>query len=223
MTEYYYVAIAFALQLLSCFVAYQYLSNRTDGEIKFKDLFRVKFTLTPALAMGAVFAISAFIMCYCFLLNDDTFLRSWMNAEVFIWLAIVAYIDKKERIIPNHMIVIGLAFWAVLLLLEIFLAKTPWKDILMFTAVGGVAVGGVLFIIALFAKNGFGMGDVKMFFLLGLLYGLTDTYAILLFSIIIMAIVSLILLAIKKVNVKTAIPMAPFVVLGFILCILAGM
>jgi prepilin signal peptidase PulO-like enzyme (type II secretory pathway) len=38
-----------------------------------------------------------------------------------------------------------------------------------------------------------------------------------------MALVSLILLALKKVTVKTAVPVAPFVVLGFILCIIAGM
>lgn len=223
MTDLQYTAIALVCQLLSCFVAYQYLSNRSNGEIKYKNLLTLKFNLMPALIMGAVFVISAFIMCYCFLLGDNRFVRSLMNAEVFVWLSILAYIDTKERIIPNHMIVVGLAFWAVLVLVDIFVGGTPWQSVLVYSLIGGVVCGGILLIVALIAKSALGMGDVKMFTVIGLLYGFNDTYSILLFSIVIMAIVSIGLLIAKKATRKTAVPMAPFVVAGFLLSILAGM
>ena len=49
------------------------------------------------------------------------------------------------------------------------------------------------------------------------------TYGILMFSVIAMGIVSIILLIAKKVTMKSTIPMAPFVILGFLLSIFAGM
>ena len=92
----------------------------------------------------------------------------------------------------------------------------------MFSIVGA-GISFILLIIALIVKSALGMGDVKMFLVIGLLYGLVDTYSILLFSIIVMAIVSIILLLIKKATRKTAIPMAPFTAIGFLLSILAGL
>ena len=103
------------------------------------------------------------------------------------------------------------------------MGDTPWLQLLAFSGIGGIVCGGVLFIIALIAKSALGMGDVKLFLVLGLLYGLTDAYGILLFSVIAMGIVSIILLIAKKVTRKSTIPMAPFVIIGFLLSILAGM
>ena len=57
---------------------------------------------------------------------------------------------------------------------------------------------------------------------LGLLYGLSDVYYILLLSLVMMAVVSLVLLLLKKVTAKTAVPMAPFVVLGFLVFLFCG-
>ena len=66
------------------------------------------------------------------------------------------------------------------------------------------------------------MGDVKMFFVIGLLYGLENTYTILLVSMLIMAIVSVILLITKKATKKSAVPMAPFVAVGLLINIILG-
>ena len=79
-----------------------------------------------------------------------------------------------------------------------------------------------MLLIALIVKSALGMGDVKLFTVLGLIYGLSITYSILLFTIIIMAIISIILLIAKKVTRKTAIPVGPFTIIGFLLCMLAG-
>lgn len=221
MTDFYYAMIAILLQLASSFAAYQYISNRVAGDIK-PNIFRVKFQPSNAAFMAAVFVISVFITCHCFLMGDSRFIRSLMNSEVFIWLGILGYVDLKERIIPNHMIGVGLIFWGCLVLVDIFIGKTPWQRVILYSLIGGVVCGGILLIVALLSKSALGMGDVKMFTVLGLLYGLNDAYSILLFSIVIMAVVSIVLLIAKKVTRKTAIPMAPFVAAGFLLSILAG-
>ena len=66
------------------------------------------------------------------------------------------------------------------------------------------------------------MGDVKMFFAIGLTYGANNTYEILLLSLVVMALVSIMLLVMKKATKKTAIPMAPFVLLGLYSSIMLG-
>ena len=168
-------------------------------------------------------AISILTYMYSFFVSDSTFLKAFMNAEVILWLQVLGLIDLKEKIIPNRLVVTGIAFWAMLMLIEIFIAHTSWQQLLLFSLTGAGVCGGVLFVIALIVKSALGMGDVKMFFVIGLLYGLSNTYSILLFSVLVMAIVSIVLLIMKKVTRKTAIPMAPFVAFGFLLNVLMGM
>lgn len=223
MTQIIHIMVACAIQLLTGILAYQYLSHRIDGKCQSKEFLRLKFDFALLMVVLVAFFISVFIFCKGYLLESEAFMRALMNAEVMMWLSIIGYIDARERIVPNSLIGIGLLFWLVLMLLDIFVGGTPWLQLLVFSGIGGIVCGGVLFIIALIAKSALGMGDVKLFLVLGLLYGLTDAYGILLFSVIAMGIVSIILLIAKKVNRKSKIPMAPFVIIGFLLSILAGM
>lgn len=224
MTEIHMILLAAVIQLLTALVAYQYISHRVDGQCRIKAMLKPVFEFKCLVVMLIAFFVAMFVFLREYLLdNDPSFTRAIMNAEVFLWLTVLGYVDLREKIIPNHMIGIGLLFWLVLMILEIVLAKTYWKDLLMFSVLGGAICGGVLLVIALIVKTALGMGDVKMFFVLGLLYGVTDTYGILLFSMVIMGVISILLLLTKKVTTKTAIPMAPFVVIGFLLSILAGM
>lgn len=223
MTQIHKILIAAAIQLLTALLSYQYLSHRVDGQCQMKAMLKPVFEFKCLVVMLISFFLAMLVFLKGFLLENDPFMRAIMNAEVFLWLTVLGYVDLREKIIPNHMIGIGLLFWLVLMILEIAVAKTPWKDLLMFSVLGGAICGGVLLVIALIVKTALGMGDVKMFFVLGLLYGVSDTYGILLFSVLIMGVISIALLLMKKVTTKTAIPMAPFVVVGFLLSIFAGM
>ena len=222
MTDIHYLIIALLLQFASalgtCFYMTRVCNGVPEGEAP-----RRKLDLTSLLVGSVGFTGSIYIFTNGFLLSDHALMRAFMNAEVFIWLVALGYIDIKERIIPNKMILVGLVFWGILLLVDIFVAGNNWLEVLVFSALGGLLCGGILAVVSLIVKNALGMGDVKMFFVLGLLYGITDTYSILLFSMMIMAAVSIILLILKKVTTKTAVPMAPFVAIGFMLSIIAGM
>ncbi len=223
MTSVIFTVIACAVQLLTVVLAYQYLSHRVDGKCVVREFLRFKYEFKPFIVMLAAFFASVFVFVFGFIFKEDSFMRAFMNAEVMTWLCVIGYIDACEYIIPNSFIGIGLLFWLGLMLLEIFAGGTPWLQLLVFSGIGGFACGGLLFVIALIVKSALGMGDVKMFFVLGLLYGLMDTYGILLFSVIAMGIVSIVLLIAKKVTTKSTIPMAPFVIIGFLLSVIAGM
>lgn len=223
MTQTSLIIVACAIQLFTGAAAYQYLVHRVDGKCQMKTFFQPKYEFVPFLVILIAFFAAAFVFLRGLLGNNEGFMRALMNAEVMLWLSVLGYIDAQERIIPNSLIGIGLLFWLVLMLIDIFAGGTPWQKLLVFSGIGGFACGGLLFILAVIMKSALGMGDVKMFFVLGLLYGLTDTYGILLFSVIAMGVVSIALLIAKKVTTKSTIPMAPFVVFGFFLSILAGM
>lgn len=223
MTDLSLIIIAFSFLLVSTYLMYQYATHQIDGKINVKQLLLLKMDASCLIIMGIAFVIANYIFARGVISGEDAFMRALMNAEVFIWLSLLGYIDYKERIIPNCMIICGLLFWLALVVIDIVIAGTPWSNLVIFSLSGGLIIGGVLFIIAIIVKTALGMGDVKLFAILGLLYGVMDTYSILLFTIVIMAIVSIALLIAKKVTVKTAVPMAPFVAVGFFLSILAGM
>ena len=223
MTDEIIMVLLIVLLLVSTAISYQYLAHRVDGKCRARAFLQPKYVFVPLIVMLIAFFASVFVFLTGFLRNGDPFMRAFMNAAVMLWLSLLGYIDAREKIIPNSLIGIGLLFWLILTLLEIFIGGTPWKQLLLFSVIGGVACGGLLLVIALIVKSALGMGDVKMFFVLGLLYGLTDAYGILLFSVVTMGLVSIVLLLAKKITMKATIPMAPFVVFGFFLSILAGM
>lgn len=223
MTQKTMIMIACAIQLGTALLAYQYLVHRIEGKCQIKEFFRPRFEKFPLAVVLAAFLAAVYIFVSGIQHNGDSFMRALMNAEVMIWLSLLGYIDARERIIPNGLIGVGLLLWIILAMLDIFLGGTPWVRLLVFSGIGGLVCGGVLMVIALIMKSGLGMGDVKMFFVLGLLYGLTDTYGIFLFTIIPMGLFCIVLLILKRAEKKTTIPMAPFAVIGFILSILAGM
>ena len=214
--------VAIILIIMTSVLMYLYLFNRTKETIKIKDFFSFAYDKKVMILSIIVLGIALLTFLYSYYLVKSSFLRSFMNAEVSIWLTVLGYIDLKEKIIPNELILSGICFWLILSVFEVFLANTSLKQVLLFSLSGAGICGGVLFIIAIIVKSALGMGDVKMFFVIGLLYGLTNTYSILLFSIIIMAIISIVLLMLKKVTRKTAVPMAPFVALGFLINVFIG-
>lgn len=218
-----YMAVSLLLIVISSALMYSYIVGRVNKQKNLKVFFSFSFDKQIIVLSLSALSIAIALFLYSFYFAEASFLKSFMNAEVTLWLSLLGYIDLKEKIIPNKLILVGISFWAILALVEIFAAKTSWKSVLQFSLIGAGVCGGVLLIIALIVKSALGMGDVKMFTVIGLLYGLTDTYSILLFSILIMAIVSIILLLAKKVTRKTAIPMAPFVVIGFVINVLLGM
>ena len=218
-----YAITAIFLILVSVGLMYLYLTFQEKEIHTLNNFFVLDYEKKYCLLAVIMLVIAITVFLYSHYYVDHVFLKAFMNAEVMIWLIVIGYIDWKEGIIPNQMVLTGIIFWAVLSLIEIFIAHTMWQKLLFFSLIGGGFCGGILLLVAIITKGALGMGDVKMFFVIGLLYGLSNTYTILFFTILVMAIVSIFLLAMKKVTKKTAVPMAPFVTIGFLINVLMGM
>ncbi len=85
-----------------------------------------------------------------------------------------------------------------------------------------VASAGLLLIILLSKGRAMGMGDVKLFAALGLVFGWPDILFVMGFAFIIGALWGLYLIFGRKMGMKDAVPFGPFVVLGALALIFWG-
>ena len=202
------------------------LENETDGgddkaNEKNKKI-NFKYQKKEFIFFSVLFLLSVAVLFYSRIFKSESMMDSFIYSATMSWLGAIALIDRKEKIIPNSLVAAGIAAWVVYKAVSILIIGEYWKVSLLYSALGAFICGGVLLIISFLLKNALGLGDVKMFFVIGLFYGLQGTYSIMLVSILVMAVVSIVLLILKKVTRKTAIPMAPFVAVGFLIKVLLG-
>lgn len=171
--------------------------------------------------MAAAWVVSVLMSVYSRHFGLASGMQLVVHAVTLLWLVTIAWLDHHHRLIPNQLIVVGLVLWLIFAVIELVFARTPVRQLLLYSG-AGLLMSVMLWVIALISRGAFGMGDVKLFAVLGLFYGLSGTFAILFFTSLIMAVLAVILLATKKATRKSALPMAPFVVIGFIIAIAMG-
>jgi leader peptidase (prepilin peptidase)/N-methyltransferase len=143
----------------------------------------------------------------------------WFVAVTFV----LAIVDLDTKRLPNRILYPGTAV-AVVLLIAGTALEGNWDD-LGRGALGGLAYFAGLFALALVARGGFGFGDVKLAFLLGLFVARVSWGALgvaALGAFFIGGIVGVALLATRRAGRKTAIPFGPAMVLAAWLAIAIG-
>lgn len=120
----------------------------------------------------------------------------------------IIYRDLKERIIPNFINIVLLGYGIFVM---IFNYENRVDHLL-----GFFIVGGIMLLMAILTK-GFGMGDVKYMFVIGLILGLKSAVAALAIGVVIGGLYSGIGLALKKLKMTDHIAYGPFLVIGAII------
>lgn len=139
---------------------------------------------------------------------------SYMILTAFLSAAAIK--DIKERIISNKLILFGLISGVALNLLFFDFERIVWGVAALIFA------GGVLLIASLVSKGGVGIGDAKLVAYTGLLLGVDKTISVMIISFIASALFGIFSMLFKKLNKKSAMPFAPFVLLGVVLTMLMG-
>lgn len=128
-------------------------------------------------------------------------------------LVIVTATDLERRVIPNRVVLPAAA--AVLVLRTIADPSPEW-------ALGALAAGGALLLVAFAYPGGMGMGDVKLAFLLGAMLGRVVGIALLL-ALLLAFVPSVFLLLRHGARArKFAIPFGPFLAAGAVIGLFAG-
>ena len=155
-------------------------------------------------------------------------LRFGWSAELPAWVWFLAVglllgvIDLRTKLLPNRVLVPGIAGTALLLTLAAAV-DGDWPALLR----AGVAAGlcfAVLLVMALIAPAGLGMGDVKLAALLGLVLGWLGWDAVLLglfLGFVVQAVAGLVLLASRKAGRSTELPFGPALLAGALVAALA--
>lgn len=173
------------------------------------------------LLTGLVFAL----LFYRYSLTFD------FAASAFIMSILIAvfFIDIDHRIIPDGLVLTGLAGGVILILYNIFYPvqifgdRNWWNPLL-----GTVAGSGLLLLIAVIgmliykSDDAMGMGDVKIFAPIGIFLGWKMCIIALLLSIFLGGIISLLLILLKVKNRKSTIPFGPFIVAGTYITLIWG-
>jgi leader peptidase (prepilin peptidase)/N-methyltransferase len=152
-------------------------------------------------------------------LGVATVLVRGANANEFCWgavqvlLVVIAAEDLRTRRIPN--VVTGPAVLAAILLRLVFAPSE-----LPVTLIAGIATFGVFLGLAIVARGGFGMGDVKLAGLLGVLLG-SSVLPALLIGTVAGAVASLVVL-LRSRSRRAAFAYGPYLCFGAALVILAG-
>lgn len=132
-------------------------------------------------------------------------------ALIFVSLLVIITVsDIAYMLIPDKVL---LPVGIVLLALRLFIPLDPWWDALL-----GAAVGfGILLLIAIVSKGGMGGGDIKLFFVIGLVLGTSGTLMTLFFASLIGAIAGIVQLRIRNQDRKTPVPFGPSIALGAVI------
>jgi len=126
----------------------------------------------------------------------------------------IAFIDYKSCRIPNNLIFLGLAYRGIILIGELFIER---ESLLQTITSEGIAVAGMLILSVLcmlLMRGSLGMGDVKLFMLMGLCQGLSGIIGSVFLSLIVSFIAAVFLLITRKKSRKDAIPFGPAVLTG---------
>lgn len=140
-----------------------------------------------------------------------------------VGLLCLAIIDLRKRIIPNRILLIMLGMRGIFLIAEAILyPEYIWNFVISIMS-GSLLAMIILFIAYFIGKKGMGMGDIKMFGVIGCYMGPTAVIGTMFFSFFLAAIYSIFLLIMKRIGTKDEIPFAPFAYIGMLIAGLVGM
>ncbi len=144
---------------------------------------------------GAVFCLSY----YLYGLSIDF----WTVIILASLMLVVAFIDIEHRIIPNRLVIFGLAVGLVMGLLR------PDAGI-VFMAKGLLAGFGTLFVVAVVSRGQMGFGDVKLAAVMGLFLGWQGVLMAIFMAFLAGAVYGIFLMVVMGKGRKTAVPFGPF-------------
>ena len=166
--------------------------------------------------------INALLLALSYFHYNDRVIYAFKLAVILQWLIVIAFIDFYCYIIPNKLVLLGMVVAILFATTEILLVSYPIFITLKEYFFGLLLGGGVFFLSAVLVKGSVGMGDIKLFAILGLLLGWLGVFSLLFFTVLVSAIYSIFVLLSKKGDKKTLLPLGPFTYAGMIIVLLLG-
>jgi leader peptidase (prepilin peptidase)/N-methyltransferase len=147
-------------------------------------------------------------------------------AKIFFCMLILLMIvvtDTELSIIPNLLVLILLLSRFIFLVFDLFNPqKEAWK-LLLNNVIVSLVILAFLIIMSKITRGGLGAGDIKLYAALAFVSNLNTVVFTLFFALLGSALLSIVLLILKKKKLRDSFPMGPFICLGFGLTIILGL
>lgn len=173
--------------------------------------------------LAGIAVFTAVLLGAEFWLFSYSVLKSVRYLVLLASMFVIAWIDHHERRIPNRILRFLLGFRLLFLVMEWATVPTMGMSLLI-SSILGMLLGGGLFLLAHFiSRRGVGMGDVKLFGVIGTYVGGGSIMGLVFLTVLVSSVYSIVMLIGKKIKLKEEIPFAPFALVGTILTMAIGM
>ncbi len=140
--------------------------------------------------------------------------------ELFLILAVI---DLKHLILPDSLIISGVAITLIYGVGDRFFLKSNGSILSLNNFFAAILAFLFFFSIWFFSKGrGIGLGDAKFAILIGLVFGPFGSLMVLYCAVVLGTLVGLTLLIAKKTDIKTKLPLGTFIAISASVYILAG-
>lgn len=130
-------------------------------------------------------------------------------------LVMVSVADIAYMVIPNKILLFFLPLFG---LCRIISPLDPWYDALIGAAVGYILIA----LIILMSNGGMGAGDMKLFFVLGLVLGWKNVLLTFFLAALLGAIIGMVLKRLQRVKAKQQIPFGPYIAVSGLIAYFHG-
>lgn len=141
----------------------------------------------------------------------------WKFIMIALWMVVLAEVDIRRKHVPVWLLVFGGILVTAVSVYNIWNGQF-WGRELVWSTVPGV----VLLAVAVFTKKA-GWADGVVLLFLGLLTGFRECIFSFTLSMLFISVVSLVLLAIKRVRKNTTLPYLPFLCTGYLVQAVLGL
>jgi len=135
-------------------------------------------------------------------------------------LTLMLATDLDQRLLPNE-----LTLPAIPIVLVFGLTgANPLvpTDALLVAGVAALVIPALLYLVSIpFGAGAFGQGDVKLLFSVGLLVGAWRLFNAVVYGFLLAGVVIVVLLVLRRITLKSFIPLGPFLIIGAFWAILA--
>lgn len=168
--------------------------------------------ISPIYIFGELLTLLLFILIPIYMGFTIELIVAYLFAILMI---IVTISDLKYKIIPDKFVYPGII---IFLLLRIFIHPLGFWDYI----IGAFLGGGLLLLIAILSRGGIGGGDIKLFFLIGLVLGWQNTLLTLFLAALLGTIIGGVLMLLGFIKRKQLVPFGPFITVGAMVAYLFG-
>ena len=170
----------------------------------------------------AIFCTGFFIIMFVWLVVAASALSAFslIRSAILILLSYIAMVfDINTKRIPNMLVLIMIAGWLMLMLPMLFIDTENGIRLLADSLYGLMIGGGLFLLVYLLSRKSLGGGDVKFMAAAGLYLGFAGTVPVILYGTVLAAVVGLVLILLKKIDRKDAMPLAPFLFIGIMITV----